>query len=281
MERSTIEDAGLAVITGASSGIGATFAEHLAARGLNVVLVARRQDRLEAVARSITTRYPVSVEIKLADLSRPESAREFAQYLSNLENVEFLVNSAGFGTNSALIDYDPLRLEQEIYLDLVALILFNRAVLPRMLAKAKGNIINVSSVGGLNPSPYFAPYAATKAAVIRFTQSLYGELKGSGVKVQVLCPGPVPTEFNAIANVGEMPVPKFLVQSSDDLVKGSLRDLDRGVLVSIPHSVCRRLFKFIALLPLEWRLSLIGNGMKKSAEKSSNTTRLRSTTLAK
>ena len=109
-----------------------------------------------------------------------------------------------------------------------------------------GDIINVSSVGGFNAAPNFATYSGVKSAVIAFTEALYGELKSSGVQVQVLCPGPVPTEFNEVAKVGdEMPTPDFMVQSAEDCVAGSLRDLQKGKAVSIPSRACRLIFPLI------------------------------------
>jgi short-subunit dehydrogenase len=257
----------LAVVTGASSGLGAGFADRLAVQGYDLMLVARRRARLEAVAQAIEAKHRVSVEIREVDLSDAVATRAFADHLAALDNVEMLVNSAGFGTNGRLVEIDPLRLEQELYVDLIALAMLNRAVLPQMLARSRGAIINISSLGGLNPAPFFAPYAGSKAGVISFTQSLHGELKGTGVRVQALCPGAVPTEFNQVAEVGEMPVPGFMIQSVEDCVDGSLRDLARNRPVSIPHMPSRVMARIVAMMPLSWRLAIVGSSTSKAVVK--------------
>ncbi len=253
----------IAVVTGASSGIGACFAERLAGRGSDLIIVARRRERLDKLANTIEERFGVAVEIRAVDLSNQAATRALAEYLGSLERVDTLVNSAGFGTNGAFASVDAARIEQELSVDMVALVMLTRAVLPGMLARSKGDIINVSSVGGFNAAPYFATYSGIKSGVITFTESLYGELKGSGVRVQVLCPGPVPTEFNEVAGVDETPTPGFMVQSAEDCVAGSLRDLKKGKAVSIPNAACRWVFRFVRHLPLSVRLAFVSGMVPK------------------
>ena len=172
-----MSDKPIAVVTGASSGIGECYAIQLAKRGYDLVIAARRVDRLEKLARDLRDEHDIAVEVMVADLSDAESTREFAKHLSERDRIRCLINSAGFGSNGAYDKLDPTRIEQELYVDLVALALLNRAVLPGMLARGKGDIVNIASVGGLNPTPFFVPYSAAKAGVIAFSQALYGEVR--------------------------------------------------------------------------------------------------------
>ncbi len=246
----------IAIVTGASSGIGAVFAEQLAERGYDLVLVARRAERLEQLASQLKQKFGANVECRPTDLSDQAAITAFADELAARPHVDMLVNSAGFGTNGFFAKVDANRIAQELNVDMVALVLLTRAVLPGMLARNRGDIINVSSVGGFNAAPYFATYSGIKAGVINFTESIYAEVRNSGVRVQVLCPGPVPTEFNEVADVGdEMPAPGFMVQSAEDCVAGSLRDLEKGKPVSIPQTACRWMFNIIKRLPLSMRLA--------------------------
>ena len=263
-----MQDKLLAVVTGASSGIGAEFANQLAERGYNLIITARRQERLAALAENIKSKYGVTVETRSVDLSEQPAIEEFADYLAGLDRVDMLVNSAGFGTNGAYAKIDPKRIAQEVNVDLLALMLLTRAVLPGMQARSTGDIINISSCGGLNPTPNFAPYSAVKAGVVAFSQSLYGELKGKGVRVQALCPGPVPTEFTEVAGVGDdSPAPAFMEQPPEDLVAGSLKDLAKNKAVSIPQRYCRWIFKTLHHLPLSWRLSMASGMAEDEATK--------------
>ena len=257
------ESSGIAIVTGASSGIGACFAEKLAERGLDLIVVARRRERLEELAAQIRARHKVSVEVKSIDLSDAVAVPILAEELAAIENVEFLVNSAGFGTNSPLPQIPLKRVEQELYVNFMAPALLTRAILPKMIARKTGRIVNVSSVGGFNPAPYFVPYSGSKAGLIAFTEALHGELSGTGIVVQALCPGPVPTEFNLVAGVGEMPVPDALVQSVEDCVNRSIRDLERGNVVCVPHTLCRWIYGVMRYFPLSWRLKLVAQSTGK------------------
>ena len=252
----------IAVVTGASSGIGERYAIQLAERGYDLIVVARRRERLEQLSSQLQAEHGVNVEVMTADLSNPESTREFARHLSEMEQVDCLINSAGFGSNGAFDKLDPDHIEQELYVDLVALALLSRAVLPGMLARSTGNIVNIASVGGLNPTPYFVPYSAAKAGVVAFSQALYGETRSTGVHVQVMCPGPVPTEFNEVSGVEATPTPDFMIQSAEDCVAVALNDMDKKKPVSIPQKYCRWIFNSLRFFPLSMRLSLFEKGLK-------------------
>ena len=258
-----MSDKPIAVVTGASSGIGEGYAIQLAKRGYDLVIAARRVDRLEKLARDLRDQHGIAVEVMVADLSDAESTREFAKHLSERDRIDCLINSAGFGSNGAYDKLDPSRIEQELYVDLVALALLNRAVLPGMLARGKGDIVNIASLGGLNPTPFFVPYSAAKAGVVAFSQALYGEVRDRGVHVQVMCPGPVPTEFNEVSGVEDMPTPDFMLQSAEDCVAIALRHLDQKKPVSIPQKYCRWIFSSIKFLPLAVRLAMFEKGLRK------------------
>lgn len=187
------------MVTGASSGLGVGFAERLASEGTNVLLVARRRDLLEKVAESIRGR-GVEAEVWPADLTdRGERAR-LAARMAELD-VSHLVNNAGFGTMGEFKDTAPDRVSDEMELNMVALTELTRSVLPHMVARGAGAVINVASTAAFQPIPTMAVYAASKAYVMRFTIALWEELYSTGVRAIVICPGPTDTEF--FANAGD------------------------------------------------------------------------------
>ncbi len=249
----------VAVVTGASSGIGLCFAQRLAARGMDLVIVARRRERLDALAAELHANHGTHVDILEADLTDRAALATMMEAIGRTEHLAFMVNAAGFTKGGAFARADPQRIENELFLDLVAVALLTRAALPPMISRGAGVVINISSTGGCNPSPGFATYSAAKAGVIRLTEALSHELQGTGVRVQALCPGPVPTEFSRIAlGNDDMPVPRALVQSVDDCVDASLRALKRGPVTFIPHLPMRILTRAIQILPLSWRLRMLG-----------------------
>ena len=189
-----------AVVTGASSGLGVGFAERLADEGTNVLLVARRRDLLEDVAEAIRARGRVRAEVWPADLTdRAERARLVAR-MAELD-VSHLVNNAGFGTMGEFKDAAPERVIDEMELNMVALTELTRGVLPHMVERGAGAIINVASTAAFQPIPTMAVYAASKAYVMRFTIAIWEELYSTGVRAIVICPGPTDTEF--FANAGD------------------------------------------------------------------------------
>lgn len=250
----------LAVITGASSGIGAAFAEQLAARGMDLVVIARRGERLEALAQRLEKEAGITVHPLVADLTDREGLQRVERKIADLERIDMLVNSAGFGICENFSDADPARIEKELYLDLIVPARLSRAVLPKMIAKESGAIINVSSMAGFMPIPKFATYSAAKAGLIRLTQVLQGEVSGRGVRVQVLCPGPVLTEFFSISGYRVENVPKPMMQSAQACVASSLRALERGKTVHIPHPLITFFVRCVGLLPLGGKLAVLGGG---------------------
>lgn len=190
---------GAIVITGASSGIGAGFARRYAARGHDVVLVARRADRLEALAEELRGLHRIQATVLTADLTDPAAPAAIAAELAERGiRPAGLVNSAGFGTASAFAKEDAARVAAEVHVNVLALTLLTRELLPDLIA-ARGVLVNVSSNAGHQPLPGLAVYAATKAYVTSFTEAIWQETRGTGLTVLALCPGPTETEFFAVA----------------------------------------------------------------------------------
>ena len=247
-----------ALVTGASSGLGAAFAEALARRGFDLVVVARRRERLEALAEEMRGRYEVAVQVLVADLTSAADLQSVESRVASDAALSILVNNAGFGTTGPFAETDPDREEAEIRLNVVALSRLTRAALPGMIARGTGGIINVSSVAALLPGPFHATYGATKAFVNSFTEALHEELRGTGVRVQALCPGFTRTEFQERAGLTSQSVPSFAWMSPEYVVENSLAALRRGTLVCVPGAVYRALAALIALLPRSLVRSLHG-----------------------
>ncbi len=190
-----------ALITGASSGIGREFARQLAGRARSLILVARREQRLNELRDELRQRHPnLIVHIRKTDLADLAQLKELIAWLEHEKiNVDLLVNNAGLGDLGPFATSDPPRNEQITLVNMVALTSLTRHLLPQIIANKRGAILNVSSSAGFLPIPGFAVYAATKAYVTSFSEALRAELRGTGVNVCTLCPGPVHTEFQEVA----------------------------------------------------------------------------------
>jgi short-subunit dehydrogenase len=189
-----------ALVTGASSGIGMAYARELAARGANVVLVARRENVLAEVAASIRESFPVAVTTVAMDLAVSNAGQKLKANLDGQGiTPEILINNAGFGTNARLEDENPDRLQEEIALNVATLVDLTRAYLPGMLASDFGAIVNIASTAAYQPVPGMAVYAATKAFVLSFTSAVWGEVAGTNVRVLAVSPGATATDFFTIA----------------------------------------------------------------------------------
>jgi hypothetical protein len=199
-----------ALITGASSGIGEQFAYALAREKYDLVLTARREDRLNVVAGNARERGASRAEIIAIDLANHDSPRQIFERISAAQiEIDYLINNAGFGTTGRF-DRLPLERElEEIDLNVTSLVALTHLFLPAMAARRRGTIINVASTAAFQALPYMATYAATKAFVLSFTEAVAGEMAGTGVRVMALCPGPVRTEFQAIAKNERGMIPAF------------------------------------------------------------------------
>lgn len=222
-----------ALVTGASSGIGAAFARQLAARGMDVALVARSGPRLEALAAELRERHGVAVLVVVQDLAEPGAADRVAEAVADIE-VGFLVNNAGIGTfgRDAAIGADYGR--DTVMVNVAAVAGLVKRFLPGMLERGRGAVVNVASMAGLQPQPYMALYAATKAFVVNYSLGLWGEVRGTGVRVLAVCPGPVDTGF-PIANDIKYSRKRlgWLLADPETVVRQSLKALerDRGYVV--------------------------------------------------
>lgn len=229
-----------ALVTGASAGIGAAFAERLARDGYDLILVARRRERLEETATRLSAEYGVTVDILAADLADAEGMRSVEARIAADPALALLVNNAGFGNYMPFVDLDPDDAEKQIDLQVLAVTRLTRAALPGMIQRGRGAIVNISSRLAFSGSasgpftPKRATYAATKAYVNAFTQVLAGELTGTGVQVQALCPGVVRTEFHARQGLDPNRFPPGAVMSPEDVVTASLAGLRLGEVICIP-----------------------------------------------
>jgi short-subunit dehydrogenase len=223
------------MVTGASSGIGLSFAHKLAANGHDLVLVARTEPRLKEVAGDVGRVHGVDAEVLAADLSDDDDIERVAARLADEGRpIDLLVNNAGFGTFGAFSELPIEGEEREIKVNVLALVKLTRAALPGMVTRGKGGIINVSSVASFQPGPWNATYSATKAFVTSFTQAVHEESRGTGVKVVALCPGFTRTEFQERAGVPASAVPGMLWQGADQVVDVALKSLRQGRAVAIP-----------------------------------------------
>lgn len=223
----------VALVTGASAGLGIDFARQLSASGARLVLVARRKERLEELASELGNARAVAL-----DLSRPDAtARLMADLSAHNEHVDLLVNNAGFGLMGAFANMDGARQRQMVDLNCGLLTELAHAVLPRMLERRRGGILNVASTAAFQPGPYSAVYYATKAYVLSFTEALHEELSGSGVHVTALCPGPTRTEFFDVAGYkGASRLEKFAMASAP-VVAAGLAGIERNLPVVIPGGI--------------------------------------------
>lgn len=250
----------LALVTGASSGIGQEYAERLATKGYDLVLVARRRIRLEGVAERLRGDLGVDVRVLPADLTKGGELRAVEDFVREADRLEMLVNCAGFGTVAEFARIDPDRLENEVALNVTALVRLTRAALPGMLVRRKGVIVNVSSMACFQPNPYVASYGATKAYVTNFTEALMAEVEGSGVFLQALCPGPVKTEFGEVAGLQTEAFPSFAYATPAQVVDASLRGIERAEVVCVPGTIESALATVIDAMP-RWLVRRAARGL--------------------
>jgi uncharacterized protein len=236
-------------VTGASSGIGAAFAARLAQDGWDLALVARNRVQLDDLAQTLRARQGVAVDVLPADLTDADARRGIERALAGDDSLALLVNNAGFGTAGTFAHLDVEREEAEIRLNVVAVARLTRAALPGMLARRRGAVINVSSMAGFQAGPRSATYAATKAFVNSFTESLHEELRGSGVRVQALCPGFTRTECQARAGIDAGGIPSFAWMTAGAVVDAALAGLERGDVICVPGFGNRLLARAAAALP--------------------------------
>jgi short-subunit dehydrogenase len=220
----------VALITGASAGLGVEFARQLSKRGHRLVLAARRKDRLETLARELGNTRAIAI-----DLSKSGAAAKLLADLTAAgEQVEILVNNAGFGLIGRFAELDASRLRQMIDLNVGTPTDLCRAVVPQMIAHKSGGILNVASTAAFQPGPKMAVYFATKAFVLSLSEALHEELKPHGIKVSCLCPGPTRTEFGEVAGFGGNGLFDRVAMESPQVVAAGLAGLDKNHAVVVP-----------------------------------------------
>jgi short-subunit dehydrogenase len=256
-------DRGTALVTGASAGIGREFCRQLAARGYALVLVARDAARLRDLATELAGSHPITAEVLAADLTRDGDVDRVIARLRS-PDVTLLVNNAGFGTLGSLATTEPEPQERMIRLHVLAPMRLTQAVLPGFLARGRGGIINVSSVASFIYAPGNVNYCATKAYLTTFSEGLATELRGTGVRVQALCPGFTHSEFHQRMGEDARRRPRLSWLEAPDVVRASLDQLERGGgVVCVPGLGYKVLVALIGLLPRRLIGRLTGVGYRR------------------
>lgn len=225
---------GTALITGASSGIGAVYADRLARRGFDLILVARNRERLAALAAKLSDETGRKVEVLPADLSDRKDIASVEAVLRTRGDITLLVNNAGFGAAAPLLGSDIDKMEEMIELNVSALTRLTYAAVPGFVERGGGTLVNIASIVAISPETLNGVYGGTKAFVLALSQSLQHELKDKGVRVQAVLPGATATEFWGVAGVPMAHLPKEIVMTAQDMVDAALAGLDQGEQVTIP-----------------------------------------------
>jgi short-subunit dehydrogenase len=234
-----------ALITGASSGIGEAFAHALAARGMHLILVARTESRLRELGQKLAHTYGVRAEVIPADLSQEHEASAIVHEVQarNLV-VDMLINNAGFGSYGHFTDIDPQRYHAQVMVNVMSVVDLTRAILPAMVARHEGAIINMASISAFASIPYMAVYPASKSFVLSFSETLAAEYRDDGIRVMALCPGEVKTNFTQVSGNPAAPGPTMTPEA---VVAFALQNLERGRSFVIPGA-------FNNMMSIIWRL---------------------------
>jgi uncharacterized protein len=234
MNVNTTQAKGIALITGASTGIGAIYADRLAKRGHDLILVARNKQRLASLARRLANQTGRKVETVEADLTSPADLQRVEDILRTNAGISVLVNNAGVGAAGPLVASDVDKMDDMIRLNVTALTRLTYAAVPGFVARGNGAIINISSIVAIAPEVLNGVYGGTKAFVLAFSHSLVHELADKGIRVQAVLPGATATEFWDVAGTPVHQLPAQIVMSADDMVDAALAGLDLGETVTIP-----------------------------------------------
>jgi uncharacterized protein len=225
---------GTAVITGASGGIGGVYADRLGRRGYDLVLVARNKPRLDAVASAVSSQTGRTVRTIAADLATDAGVSTVERLLKEDGSITMLVNNAGVGAVTPLLQSDPEKMSEMIKVNVDALMRLAYAVVPPFVARGQGTVINIASAVAFYPELLNGVYDATKSFAVTLTQSMHNELKDKGVVVQAVCPGVIETEFWELAGLPTSNLPKEMIMTASDVVDAALAGLDLGEVVTIP-----------------------------------------------
>jgi len=240
-----------ALITGASSGIGSELAKLFAKAQINLVLVARRRERLDILAAGLIKKHGITVEVIDSDLTDADKRQQIFDRLKEKNiSIDYLINNAGFGDNGPFIDCDWDKQQRMIELNISALSHLTRLFLPQLIQQKRGGILNVASTAGFLPGPNMAVYYASKAYVLSFTEAIAQEVKASGIKVSALCPGPVKTEFVAVAGIENAKMVNPLTTlSAQKVALIGYRGLMRGKVVNISGLIMKIMIHSLRISP--------------------------------
>jgi short-subunit dehydrogenase len=230
----SIDNKGTALITGASSGIGAVYADRLASRGYNLILVARNSDKLHNLATRLTDETGQSIEILTADLTEQSDLARIEKVVRTDASITLLLNSAGVGAAPTLLAADSDKIQAMIALNVVAVTRLVCAAVPGFVARGTGTIVNIASILAIAPELLNGVYGASKAFVLTLSRSLHHEFAGNGIRIQAVLPGAIATGFWGIAGTPLEDLPEGIVMSADDLVDAALAGFDQGELITIP-----------------------------------------------
>jgi len=256
----------VAVITGATSGMGAEFARRWAREGYDLVITGRRKDLINKLAGEIEQSSKVKVEVVIAELSDDKDLNALVEKIKGIDNLEVLVNNAGFGSAKPFKEEDLDKLEKMVKVHCIAPMRLTQAALPAMIKRGGGYIINVSSTLAIMVMPYQSGYSASKAFVKNFTEVLAMELAGTGIKVQALCPGLTRTDFQKRLSIQaqehEKDIPDNAWMAPEEVVDISLKDLEAGKVVCIPGFTNKIMCELPVVMPSSWYAGM----MKKMTE---------------
>ena len=255
-----------ALITGASSGIGAAFAEELAKRKTNLVLVARSEDKLSKLAQQLQEQFGINAEVIVQDLTLPSAGQFVLDTIAQKElTIDLLINNAGFGDYGAFVDRPLSKQMEMIQLNITAVVELTGLFLPQMKQRGTGGIINISSIAGFQPLPYMSIYAATKAFVLNFTEALWAENKDSGVNILALCPGPTESQFFKIAEFPQSFTGKngSNLTPAEDVVKEALKALEKNQSTIVTGGIGNQLLVNVPrFTPRDWLVSAVEKQFK-------------------
>ena len=259
-----------ALITGASSGIGATFARTLAAKGMNMILVARNEEKLRALATELAKQFGIRTEVIAADLGRENAVQTLYEEVKNKGlNVDMLINNAGFGTHGHFETLDAQRDHDEVMLNVTALVDLTHAFIPAMLSREDGAVINLASTAAFQPLPYMAVYGATKAFVVSFSAALAQEYRQRGIRVVALCPGATATEFFNVVGTEDAAV--GAKRTPQQVVVTALQALERGQSVVVDGRANWLLATSARLMPIPFVTRVAAMTMRPGRSGTGNT----------
>ncbi len=252
------------LVTGASSGIGIAFCHELASYGAALVLTSRREDRLEALARELRTKYECEVTVIPCDISDPAGPETLVRSIrENGIDIDILINNAGFGFNGLFPEGSPEMYQKMMQVNMVSLVMLTRLLLPDMIRRDSGGILNIASMAGFLPVPFFGVYSGTKQFVINISWSLWKELQGTGIHVSVLCPGPVDTEFMEVAGVDRKIAAFRGMQKPESVALRGLKGLADNAPLKFSRSLLRIPYLLSKWLPVRLGLLVGGLAMRK------------------